>query len=1264
MRNVQRIAGTLTAGGRYTRSHGDLSRIDQRGHNSMRISMRQTATGSFSAAALVAAAMLAFSGCGNNGNSASHSETASPTEDVRPIALAAADRAPDRPIDFGRDIRPILSDNCFFCHGPDSAVADQTGGLRLDSFEGATAQRENGDPAIVPGDPDASPLIRRIESTNPNTVMPPPASHRTVTPAQAELLRRWITEGAEYTGHWAFQSPIQPDLPATEDAPWVRNAVDAFILAELERNGLAPSPEADKATLIRRVTLDLTGLPPTPEAVDAFLADDAPDAYEKVVDRLLASPRYGERMASVWLDLARYGDTNGFHHDHHRTMWPWRDWVVKAYNDNLPIDQFFIKQLAGDLLPDATREDILASGFNRNHNINDEGGALDAEYRVEAVADRVETTAAVFMALTFNCARCHDHKYDPFTQEDYYALFAYFNSVEERGLYGANPNITAYPPSMKYGTPETESAYQEARARLDVLMAEAESPDAGIADEQTRWQQELFESAGIRWVDAALAAAESSDGATLTQQPDGSVLATGDNPASDSHTFTLRTDATGLRLLRLDALTDPSMGHRLGRMSNGNAVVSGMQVVATSVADPTQTRTITFDWAWASFEQPNGDFDIFNAVNSDGDGWAVGGHLNQDPRTALFVADEAFGYEGGTEIKVTLHYRSRYANHVLGRVKLALGTAEPLDLAALFPTVTRDWFMAGPYQEAGYDAAYNTAHGPESAPFVSPHLGFGEGKPRFGHQPGFTDGGVHLLQTPQSAFYIARSIFSPAERTLDLTLGSDDGIRVYLNGEEVYANNVQRGPAAATDPLTVTLRPGENTLVLKIINGGGQGSFYYQPEPDTQSPGHYSPLALVDADDRLSVLTDRFNDQWRRSYSPAYRELMEKAAVIQQEIAELDAMRAPVLIMKELPEPTPTYILYRGEYSHPITEDAQTGEPVPPLTRRPPLPLGEALPEGSPNNRLGFARWLTQPDHPLTARVHVNRTWAMLFGTGIVKTSEDFGNQADWPSHPGLLDFLAVEFVETGWDQKALIKLIVTSATYRQQSIINPDARAQDPDNRLLAYFPRQRLSAEMIRDQALFVSGLLVEKLGGPSVKPYQPSGLWREVSIPSSNTRDFVRGSGEDLYRRSLYTYWKRTAPSPQMAAFDAPTREFCVIDRGTTNTPLQVLVLWNDEQYLEAARVLAARVIAERDGTDARLTRLVRLCNGDAPSRAKLAVLRDTLQAFLDRFAQTPDEAQALLGYGEAPLPDTYDPAELAAWTMIANAVFSLDETIVRD
>lgn len=1222
--------------------------------------MRQMRTALILTLATTSWVGLSLTGCGGSGNSGDHSTSTPSANTPQPSPVAQH----PKPINFSRDIRPILSDKCFFCHGPDENVRDETGGIRLDSYAGATADYDGASP-LVPGDITASTIIQRITSDNPARVMPPPASKHALTEEQVDLLTRWVAQGGAYdAGHWAFIPPTDPPRPAVSDPDWCRNDIDRFVLARLEEEGMSPSVEADRATLIRRVTLDLTGLPPTLEEIDAFLADPSSNAYEKMVDRLLASPRYGERMASVWLDQARYGDTNGFHHDHHRTMWPWRDWVVKSYNDNMPIDQFIVEQLAGDLLPNATREQILASGFNRNHNINDEGGALDAEYRVEAVADRIETTASVFLALTFNCCRCHDHKYDPFTQEDYYAFFAYFNSIEERGIYGADPNITAYPPSMQYGSTQTEASIAFAQSQLEVMRAQADNPSAEMAQAQSAWQEDLFASADIRWVDTVLTTAESSSGATLTAQADGSILATGTNPGNDTHTYTYQTDATGLRVLRLDALNDPALPqNKIGRADNGNAVLSGIEVVATSTVNPTQSKTIQIQWAWASFEQPNGDFDIFNAVHNDGDGWAVGAHLNNDPRTAIFVADEPFGFEGGTDVRITLKYESRYHQHTLGRVRLSLASAEALDLASLFPVVARDWFMAGPIREENFDAAYDTSHGYESAAFVSPHLDFGEGKPRFIHQLISADGVAHQLNGEQSAFYLARSIFTPIERTLNLSLGSDDGLRLYLNGQEVYANRTVRGVAPDQDQTPITLRAGENTLVLKIVNGGSMGGFYYQSTATQPSPFFLSPLALVAPDDRQPALRKRFNQQWYQFFSPAYRALIDQALEVQAEIDALNMLRASVLIMKELPEPTPTYVLARGDYSKPITEDFESGEPITPLTRRPPLPLG-TLPDDVPNNRLGLARWLTHPNNPLTARVHINRTWQMIFGIGIVKTTEDFGSQADWPSHPELLDHLAVTFIAEGWNEKLLIKRIVMSATYRQASVVNIDAQQVDPENRLLAYFPRRRLSAEMIRDQTLFASGLMVERMGGPAVKPYQPEGLWREVSIPSSNTRDFQRSSGDDLYRRSLYTYWKRTAPNPQMAAFDAPTREFCVLDRGSTNTPLQALVLWNDEQYIEAARSLAARTLNAQDTDDERLIYLYRLCTGDTPGDARLSILREALAFFTQRYTDAPEDAAGLLAYGESPLPEIYDPAQLAAWSMIASTILALDETLVRD
>ena len=1205
---------------------------------------------------MLAAGLCLLIACDQEERSAQETSGHATLTQVTREPLPPAAMRPPEPIDFARDIRPILSDKCFFCHGPDNRAREATGGLRLDSFEGATADH-NGAQALAPGDTEASLIFHAITSDDLDAVMPPPETKNPLTGDEIELLRRWIEEGGHYAGHWAFEPPTKPDLPQVADEDWGNTPIDRFILARLEAQGLSPSVRARKETLIRRVSFDLTGLPPTPEEIDAFVADDSPDAYEKVVDRLLASPRFGERMATNWLDQARYGDTNGYHHDHHRSMWPWRDWVVNAYNANMPFDQFITEQLAGDLLPNATRDQILASGFCRNHNINDEGGALDAEYRVEAVSDRVETFATVFMALTFNCTRCHDHKYDPFTQDDYYSLFAYFNSVEERGVYGANRNTTAYPPSILYSDSQTEEALAHASQQLAAVMDRANSEELGIAHEQQRWENQLFEDARIAWAQTQLQSATSSGGATLELQEDGSVFATGENPAKDTHTFVLHTDAVGLRMLLLDALADDRLpDSRVGRAANGNAVLTGIEVLATSINDPSRSQTVHFAWAWADHEQSNGDFDIFNALASDNaQGWAVNGHGQEGGRTALLIADAPFGFEGGTQLRVTLKYQSRYAQHVLGRVKLTFGSADELDLAQLFPTVTHDWFLAGPFQHAGFDAAYETRHGPESVAFISPSTSFGESKPRYSHQPGFVDGQVHELAEPQSAFYIGRTIFTPVERTLDLSLGSDDAIQVYLNGEEVFANKIERGITPDDEQISITLRPGENVLVLKITNSGGQGAFYYHAKSAQPAPGHLAPLALIAPEDRRTELAQPYNEQWRVSYSSAYRELIAQASSIQEQVDALEAQQVPVLIMKELPEPRQAYVLHRGEYDKP-DEDR-------PVSRRPPLPLGGTLPQGAPNNRLGLAQWLTTAEHPLTARVQVNRAWQMIFGTGIVKSTEDFGNQADWPSHPQLLDWLAVEFVESGWDHKHLLKLIVTSATYQQAGTVNPQAIEADPLNQLLAYFPRRRLTAEMIRDQALYVSGLLVEDLGGPAVKPYQPPGLWREVAIPSSNTRDFQRGSGQALYRRSLYTYWKRTAPNPQMATFDMPTREYCVVDRGSTNTPLQALVLWNDEQFLEASRVLAQHTLAQADDTDARLILMFRRYTARTPDAPTLAVLRNLLSDAITRYQQAPEDAVQLLNYGEAPLPETYDPAELAAWTLIANTILNLNETIVR-
>jgi hypothetical protein len=997
-----------------------------------------------------------------------NSRETSPTQ-IKP----AADKA-EQTISFNRDIRPILSDKCFACHGPDAAVAKGAGGFRLDLREGAVVPAEaSGKVPIIAGDAENSEVIKRVTSTKPNLVMPPPTAHNAVTDEEVQLLKRWINEGAEYEGHWAYQTPVKPAIPEISEAneKWTKNNIDRFIAYRLEKVGLAPSPQADKTTLIRRVTLDLTGLPPTPEEIDAFVADKSPDAYEKLVERLLASPHFGERLALIWLDAARYGDTNGFHHDNIRTAWPWRQWVIEAFNANMPYDQFIIEQLAGDLLPNATHEQILASGFCRMHNINDEGGALNDEYLVEAIADRIETIGTVMMAQTYTCARCHDHKYDPISQEDYFATWAYFNSVEgERGVYRNNFTAArAYPPFMHYYDDSQREKISELELKLKSIKPEGFEPKQVL----NKLDQSLATDNTLTWADTNVAAAKARH-VKLTVQEDASVLASGKNPDEATYTITLETKAKNLQAIRLEALRDPSHPEGgLGRANNGNAVLTHIEAKAISTQDPKQSHVIVLAHGYADYMQKGDEFQVSNALQDNELGWAVGSHEKEGNRRAVFVATEPFGYDGDTTIEINLHFKSRHVEHALGRVRLTAGAL----------------------------------------------------------------------------------------------------------GEDILTNDVKQ---------------------------------YF-------------------------VNAKQIND-------------------IEAQIKSIKDSAVPVLIMKEAAEPVPAYVLERGAYDKPIKDTV--------IERKPPSMVDLPMPEGAPNNRLGFAQWLVQPEHPLTARVHVNRIWQMLFGTGIVASVEDFGSQAEWPSHPLLLDYLAVDFTESGWDQKALIKRIVTSAAYRQKATRNIEADEVDADNRLLSYFPRTRLKGEFIRDQALAVAGILNDEIGGPSVKPYQPGDLWNEVAIGGTNTGRFKRDSGDALYRRSMYTFWKKTSPPAQMQIFNAPTREFCIVGRDTTNTPLQVLTLWNDEQFLEAARVLAQRTLAQANDDDKRLELIYRRCTGEVPNADELAVLQDVLAYYRERYREAQEDAKTLLTQGEYPLPETHDPAELASWMMVASTALSLDETIVRD
>jgi hypothetical protein len=1155
------------------------------------------------------------------------------------------------PLRYGRDIRPILSDKCFRCHGPDEASRQAK--LRLDDRDAALASE-----AIVPGDARASELFARVTATDPDDVMPPPASHKkALTESELELLERWIDEGAVYEPHWAFVAPTRPPTPQVDDTAWVRNPVDAFVLEKLEREDVAPSPAAERATLLRRVFLDLTGLPPTPEELDEFLADTREDAYEHWVARLMTQEpyltRYAERMATPWLDAARYADTNGIHMDAGRQIWPWRDWVLNAYRDNLPFDRFLTEQIAGDLLPDATQAQLIASGFNRNHVITDEGGAIDEEYRVEYAVDRAATTGQVFLGLTMGCARCHEHKYDPVSQDEFFRFYSYFNSNEEPGLYSQLPDANrAFEPFIKAPSEELKAEQARVEAELALAREDLERPSP---DDELRFAEflaELQREGGVEWVAPEPIFATAGNGVTLKIQDDGAVHAEGERPATEVHEITLVTQATGLRLLRLDVHTSPDRANpRVGRADNGNAVLSGVKVVARSHANQEREHEVRLKWAWADYEQQNGDFGVVNVLDLDSLGWAVDAHNRTGPRVALLLADEPFGFEGGTSLIVQLQYNSVYAQHAFGWVSLDAARVTDALLERL-PLASSAWRICGPFPAARGEV-FEKRFGPEDSP-----LDFAQkfGELAWRTEIGFKDGVTNATPDGTAASYVAKRIFSPTARTLEVSLGSDDGFRLFVNGVEAAKNQIDRAVGVDQDKGTIALNAGANDLVFKIVNTGGQGGFYFKALEGAERFTRELCAALVPADRRWSELDARLKNAWRLDASPEYRAKAERVAGLDKQIAEIDARTPRTMVMREMAKPRETYVLMRGQYDKP-----DTSRPAP---RGVPAALG-ALPEGAPANRLGLAQWMTAPHNPLVARVAVNRLWEMVFGTGLVTTSDDFGLRSEWPSHPELLDWLATEFRESGWNVQHVLTLMVTSNTYRQSSRARPELRDRDPHNRWLAFSPRRRLGAEEIRDSALYIAGLLVERFGGPSAKPYQPEGLWQEVAMLQSNTRVYERDNGDGLWRRSLYTYWKRACPPPALLMLDAPTREFCTIKRNATNTPLQAFVLWNDEQFVEAARVLAQRTLGDANAAsdDAKLGNMFRRCTSRVPAAEELDALRQTLAAFRERYSNDAEGAASLVELGEAMTATDLDARELAAWTMIANALLNLDATISR-
>ena len=982
-------------------------------------------------------------------------------------------------IDFDRDVRPILSENCFHCHGPDGEARQAE--LRLDTRDGLFEDR-GGYQLVVPGEPAASELFHRVSSEDVDLRMPPAETGLSLTEAEIETLKSWIAGGAEWTAHWAF-APLVRRPPPEREHPWPHNAIDQFVLARLEREGLSPSREADREKLIRRVTLDLTGLPPTPEELDAFLSDESADAYEKVVDRLLKSPRYGERMAWDWLDAARYADTDGFQGDPTRTMWPWRDWLVAALNDNKPFDQFTIEMLAGDLLPGATREQLIATGFNRNHMYNGEGGRIAEETRVENVFDRAETTSTVWLGLTMTCARCHDHKYDPITQREYYRLFAFFNNTSESGARGGGKA----PPVASYYTPAN-------RRRLAQLKARLASWNRLIASPQPQ-------------LDAAQA-----------------------------------------------------------------------------------------DW---------------------------------ERSTAVWLREE-------------------YVQ------------AAPVQLG--------DWWALGPLPapEGDGEAAFEQDFGPESG--VDLGQAFADGQFAWREAAEFADGEVHALPETIGATYLYRTLRAESERVVDLSLGSDDGIKVWLNGEPVLANNVSRGAAADQERLSLALQAGENELLVKIVNTGGIAGFYFRKTGESFGglPGEVADALLVDVDTRSDEQRELLRNHYRNTYSANWRACVALVDNIKSRIDQLNKSAVPVMVMDTLPDDKrrTTHILNRGIYNQPLEDEVTEGTPefLPPL------------PERVTRDRLALARWLVSTGNPLTARVTVNRYWQTFFGVGLVATSEDFGRQGERPSHPELLDWLAASFVDSGWDVKALHKQIVMSATYRQasragQPFVDVQSRAgkggagsyvDDPANRLLSRGPRYRLPSWMLRDQALAISGLLVDTIGGPPVRPYQPAGIWAEATFDKIR---YEQDSGDALYRRSLYTFWRRIV-GPTMF-FDAGKRQTCEVKQVRTNTPLHALTTLNETTFVEAARQMAERIAYEGGSSPSeRIRYAFRLATSRSATEDELRLLVDRWGKLKDEYARHPVAAEELLAVGESPRDTTLDAAEHAAYTVICSLVLNLDEVLTKE
>ncbi len=1017
--------------------------------------------------------------------------------------VTASTAAPaERPVRFNRDVRPILSETCFHCHGPDehSRKAD----LRLDTPDGAIADL-GGYQAIVPSDLKNSEGWQRIITDDPDDLMPPPDSHMVLTDEQKTLIKRWIEQGAEYEGHWAFQTPVKPKVPQADVDGRAKNDIDHFILTRLAEENVQPSNEADPRTLIRRLSFDLTGLPPSVDDVRAFVADyekRGEPAWQDAITRLLASPHFGERMALPWMDQARYADTNGFSIDGGRHMWIWRDWVIQAYNNNLPFDQFLTEQLAGDLLPNATEAQRVASGFNRNHMITHEGGTIPEENLTNYTVDRVKTTSEVFLGLTMACAQCHDHKFDPISQKDYYRFYAFFNELGDQGNDG-NAGINAGP-SINAHSVIPDGELTELKAELAAAQKELSTTNSGFNE----WLKAERQRETTRGADFSIRPVEMLD------------VSSPNRPGP----YDLREDGSVY-------LSEPSAG--LNAFSHALRLPKGKPIAGI--------RVRFF---------PAGEGEAPKKLTP---------HTDGAPKLTTVLVSS--GELPAKQVDI-------YRQLTLAQVTASSSTEEHPPEGIIDERNLHWWQPAKSDAEVHLTITFDQSVDPEKTPFLSIMLFFGQ------------------------------SNALPSHWKIDAFSGNDT--------DSIFDNSVA---AALTKPDSQWTADERQQVMAE-----------YRYTADNLEPLR---VRIANLEERLKVLTEPH----------------------------------PTMVMNVAKKPRKTHILNRGQYDAPMEEVASnTPQALPPL------------PKTEHADRLDLAQWLVQPSHPLTSRVAVNRIWTMFFGTGIVGSSADFGSQGEWPSHPELLDWLATEFVAKGWDQKALIRQLLSSATYRQDSSASAEQRETDPKNRLLGRGPRFRLPAEFIRDQALATSGLLVPRIGGPSVEPYQPAGLWKEVShFGSSNATKqvFVQDHGEKLYRRSLYTIVKRTSPHPSMSAFDAPNREMCIMQRGVTNTPLQSLVTLNDPQFAEAARVFAAKLIRENPSSESRERLQIafeRITNRPAKD-SELNALSSFFEDEIRRFNDDPEAAGKLVAVGESPIAEEINVSQHAAWTQVSALLFNLSETLTR-